>query len=50
MGDPLEIESRSMFMLTKKMIVKGHYPKTRLEKFSLLIEVAENLRRKNQYQ
>lgn len=31
-----------MFMLTKKMIVKGHFPKARLVKFSLLIEIAEN--------
>lgn len=38
------------FKYTKKQIAKGAYTPERVKKFSLLLEIADNYRRKNQYQ
>ena len=35
---------------TKKQIAKGDYPQDRLEKFAILMKVADKYRRKNQYE
>ena len=38
------------FKATKKRIAKGNYPEERLEKFKLLMGVADKYRRLNQYE
>ena len=38
------------FKSTKKQIAKGDYPQDRLEKFAILMKVADKYRRKNQYE
>ena len=38
------------FKATKKRIAKGNYPEDRLEKFKLLMRVADKYQRLNQYE
>ena len=45
-----EHDMLNWFKATKKMIAKGDYPPDRLKKFELLMEVANEFRRKNQYE
>lgn len=45
-----EHDMLNWFKATKKRIAKGNYPEDRLEKFKLLMEVAEKYRRLNQYE
>ncbi len=45
-----EHDMLNWFKHTKKLINKGGYPHERLQKFKQLVEVAEQYRRKNQYQ
>lgn len=45
-----EHDMLNWFKATKKRIAKGNYPEDRLEKFKLLMEVADKYRRLNQYE
>ncbi|MBQ3796498.1 MAG: hypothetical protein II842_09490 [Butyrivibrio sp.] len=45
-----EHDMLNWFKATKKMIAKGDYPPERLKKFEHLMEVANEFRRKNQYE
>ena len=45
-----EHDMLNWFKATKKQIAKGGYPQDRLKKFSILMEVANKYRRKNQYE
>lgn len=45
-----EHDMLNWFKATKKMIAKGGYPPERLKKFEHLMEVANEYRRKNQYE
>ena len=45
-----EQDMLNWFKATKKRIAKGNYPEDRLEKFKLLMEVADKYRRLNQYE
>ena len=45
-----EHDMLNWFKSTKKRIAKGDYPQDRLEKFAILMEVADKYRRKNQYE
>lgn len=45
-----EHDMLNWFKATKKRIAKGELPADRLEKFNALLEVANEYRRKNQYQ
>ena len=45
-----EHDMLNWFKATKKRVVKGELPADRLEKFNALLEVANEYRRKNQYQ
>lgn len=38
------------FKHTKKMIAKGDYSPERIKQFKILLEIADEVRRKNQYQ
>ena len=44
-----EHDMLNWFKHTKKLIARGSYPPERLEKFPILVEVANKYRRKNQY-
>ena len=45
-----EHDMLNWFKSNKKQIAKGGYPQNRLEKFAILMEVANKYRRKNQYE
>ena len=45
-----EHDMLNWFKSTKKQIAKGNYPQDRLEKFAILMEMANKYRRKNQYE
>lgn len=45
-----EHDMLNWFKSTKKQIAKGDYPQDRLEKFNILMKVADKYRRKNQYE
>lgn len=45
-----EHDMLNWFKCVKKQIAKGGYPQNRLEKFAVLMEVANKYRRKNQYE
>lgn len=45
-----EHDMLNWFKSNKKLIAKGGYPQDRLEKFTILLEVAGKYRRKNQYE
>ena len=45
-----EHDMLNWFKATKKRIAKGNYPEERLEKFKLLMGVADKYRRLNQYE
>ena len=45
-----EQDMLNWFKSNKKQIAKGGYPQNRLEKFAILMEVANKYRRKNQYE
>ena len=45
-----EHDMLNWFKATKKRIAKGELPADRLAKFNALLEVADEYRRKNQYQ
>jgi hypothetical protein len=45
-----EHDMLNWFKATKKCIAKGELPADRLVKFNALLEVADEYRRKNQYQ
>ena len=45
-----EHDMLNWFKATKKRIAKGELPADRLVKFNVLLEVADEYRRKNQYQ
>ena len=45
-----EHDMLNWFKSTKKQIAKGNYSPERLKKFEILLEVANQYRRKNQYE
>ena len=45
-----EHDMLNWFKATKKRIAKGELPADRMEKFTALLEVADEYRKKNQYQ